>query len=100
MPRDRLLPWLVEGRGDIAAANLTITDKRRGLIDFSHPLLKNVNEIVVTGPAAPTVDTIESLPGKEIHVRPSCSYYEHLNRLNNTFKKQGKPPEIMIHTVS
>ena len=91
VPRDHLLPWLVEGRGDVAAANLTITEKRRELIDFSDPLLKNVNEIVVTGPAAPTVNTIESLSGKEIHVRPSSSYHEHLKRLNGTFEKQGKP---------
>ena len=96
VPRDRLLPWLVEGRGDIAAANLTITKGRRELVDFSYPELRNVNEILITGPAAPPVDTIESLSGKEIHVRPSSSYYEHLTRLNDTLAKQGKPPVNII----
>ena len=33
--RDELLPGLVAGRGDIAAANLTITDERRQQVDFS-----------------------------------------------------------------
>ena len=48
--RDELLPGLVEGRGDIAAANLTITDERREQVDFSNPIATGVSEIVVTGP--------------------------------------------------
>ena len=35
--RDRLFMDLVEGRGDIAAANLTITPQRLKLSDFSAP---------------------------------------------------------------
>ncbi len=35
VPRDKLLPWLIEGRGDIAMANLTITDERHKSVDFS-----------------------------------------------------------------
>src|SRR5579871_809279 len=46
--RDKLLPDLVAGRGDIVAANLTITPERRQTVDFSDPLLKNVKEVVVT----------------------------------------------------
>jgi len=33
--RDRLLPSLLEGKGDIAASNLTITAERRRQVDFS-----------------------------------------------------------------
>ena len=96
VPRDKLLPWLVEGRGDIAAANLTITKERQNTVDFTHPVLKNVKENLITGPGAPPVDSIESLSGKEIHVRPSSSYYEHLLQLNKKFKKQGKPPVKIV----
>ncbi|HEX5079199.1 MAG TPA: transporter substrate-binding domain-containing protein [Geminicoccaceae bacterium] len=39
VPRDQLLPALLEGRGDIAAANLTITPERQVLVDFADPLL-------------------------------------------------------------
>ena len=92
VPRDKLLPWLAEGRGDIAAANLTITDERRKSVDFSRPGFKNVSEILVSGPGAPEVKNLEGLSGKEIHVRPSSSYYEHLLNLNETFKKEGKAP--------
>ena len=90
VPRDYLIPWLIEGRGDIAAANLTITDERKKNVDFSDPLLKNVKEILITGPKAPSIENLNSLSGKEIHSRRSSSYYEHLKRLNRSFKKQGK----------
>ncbi len=87
--RDRLLPALAEGVGDIAAGNLTITPERQKRVDFSDPQLTGVEEIVVTGPKAPPVHTIEDLAGKEIHVRESSSYYESLQRLNARFKKKG-----------
>lgn len=48
--RDRLIPWLVEGRGDIASAGLTITPERQSVIDFSSPVTKPLAEILVTGP--------------------------------------------------
>ena len=88
--RDRLLPALAEGVGDIAAGNLTITPERQKRVDFSNPQLTGVEEIVVTGPKAPPVQTIDDLAGKEIHVRASSSYYESLQRLNAQFKKKGK----------
>jgi len=92
VPRDRLLPWLIEGRGDIASANLTITEERKKIVDFSRPGFTGVKEILVTGPAAPQVDSVEHLSGKEIHSRRSSSYFEHLNRLNASFEKRGKAP--------
>ena len=50
MPRDELLPTLLAGRADIAMANLTITPERRETVDFSDPFVKDVRELVVTGP--------------------------------------------------
>ena len=35
--RDKLLPALVKGLGDIALANLTITPERKKIVDFSDP---------------------------------------------------------------
>ena len=94
--RDRLLPALAEGFGEIAAGNLTITPARRKKVDFSAPHLTGVDEIVISGPATPPIKTLEDLSGKEIHVRKSSSYYESLMQLNNRFKKSGKPPVKII----
>jgi membrane-bound lytic murein transglycosylase MltF len=89
--RDELLPALVEGRGDVAAANLTVTEGREKLVDFTDPLLTEVSEIVVAGPESPAVATLDDLAGKEVFVRPSSSYFESLTELNARFKKEGKP---------
>ena len=67
--RDRLLQALNKGFGDAVAANLTITPERLAVVDFVDPWLKNVKEIVVTGPSSPKLDTIEDLAGREIRVR-------------------------------
>ena len=90
--RDELLPGLAEGRGDIAAANLTITDERREQVDFSNPLATGVSEIVVTGPGSPPIQSVQDLSGKEVFVRKSSSYYESLQGLNAELEKAGKPP--------
>ena len=88
--RDMLLPNLVKGLGDIAAGNLTITPERLKQVDFSDPYFKGVNEILVTGPAAPQVKTVEDLSGTEIYARASSSYYASLKSLNAKFKEAGK----------
>jgi membrane-bound lytic murein transglycosylase MltF len=90
--RDRLLPALLEGIGDIAAGNLTITPARQKNAEFSAPHLTGVDEIIISGPAAPPINSIEDLSGKEIHVRKSSSYYESILQLNARFKKSGKSP--------
>jgi len=94
--RDQLLPALIEGRGDIAAANLTITVARKKLVDFSDPMLTGVKEILVTGPTAAPIKVREDLSGKELHLRPSSSYYEHVALLNAVFKKQDQPPVKIV----
>jgi membrane-bound lytic murein transglycosylase MltF len=94
--RDQLIPWLVAGRGDIAAANLTITPQRQKQVDFSDPLAVGVKELLVTGPAAPEVKNLDDLAGKEIHVRRSSSYYESLMKLNQSFQRTGKPKMNLV----
>ncbi|HKZ32557.1 MAG TPA: lytic transglycosylase F [Vicinamibacteria bacterium] len=91
VPRDELLPRLLKGEGDIAAAQLTITPERSRLVDFSDPLAAGITEVLVTGPASPAVSSLEDLSGKELYVRASSSYAEHLKRLNAHFAKEGKP---------
>ncbi|WP_255988676.1 lytic transglycosylase F [Chitinolyticbacter albus] len=90
--RDRLLTDLVAGRGDIAAANITITAARDSKVDFTAPVYDNVREIVVTGPGAPPLTSIEALSGQEVFVRRSSSYWESLSALNARLAKSKKPP--------
>lgn len=92
VPRDELLPRLLKGEGDIAAAALTITPARSRQVDFSRPLADDVREVLVTGPAAPEIRSLDELSGKELYVRASSSYAEHLKRLNERFAKDGKAP--------
>jgi len=94
--RDQLIPGLVEGLGDLAVANLTITSQRRRQVDFSNPMRSGVEELLVSGPAAPPVTGIDDLAGQAIHVRKSSSYYESLILLNESFKKAGKPQMKLV----
>ncbi len=90
--RDQLIPRLLAGEGDIAAAQLTVTPERKKLVDFSDPVATGIQEVLVTGPGAPPVAGLEELSGYEVYVRPSSSYAEHLKKLNEHFKAEGKPP--------
>lgn len=76
--RQYLLQNLVDGLGDIAAGNLTVTPSRLAIVDFTDPHPKPVNEIVVTGPSAPLLKNVSDLEEVDIYVRKSSSYYEHL----------------------
>jgi len=96
--RGDLLPALVEGRGDIVYADLTITPERLRTIDFSDPLASGVREVLVTGPASPSVASLDDLGGKAIHVRRTSSYFEHLAALNAERRAAGKP-EIVVSEI-
>jgi membrane-bound lytic murein transglycosylase MltF len=90
--RDKLLPEVSQGRGDIAVGNLTITEERRKVVDFvSLPDQTSVKELVVTGPKSPAIGTVEDLAGKTVHVRKASSYHESLVALNGRFAKERKP---------
>ena len=97
--RDQLIPFLEQGRGDIAAASLTITPERQQKVDFSVPANNNVSELVVTGPGGPPIATLDDLAGKRVFVRPSSSYQGSLEKLNATFRQSGFE-EIIIAPAS
>ena len=93
--RDELLPALLAGHADFVAADLTPTEARSSDFNFSRPLLTGINEVIVTGPAAPEIATLEDLAGQEISVRQSSSYFEHLQRLSASMEASGlESPQI------
>ncbi|WP_341677324.1 lytic transglycosylase F [Niveibacterium sp. SC-1] len=93
--RDDLIPALLAGKGDIAVSNLTITEARAKQVDFSEPVYRDVSELVVSGPGAPEVSSVDDLSGKEVFVRKSSSYYESLVALNAQLAVKNKPPVVI-----
>ncbi|WP_159739375.1 lytic transglycosylase F [Vibrio atypicus] len=93
--RDELIPSLEKGYGDLIVANLTITDSRDQLIDFSLPVLKDVRELLVTNKSIPPLQNLIEMSGKEVWVRASSSYFESLQALNHQLDSQGLPPVIV-----
>ncbi len=77
---DQLVPWLLEGRGDVIAASFTVSPDRAQLVDFSQPYLQ-VQEMVVQRLAETRLTSLEQLKGRRISVRPGSSYARTLARL-------------------
>jgi ABC-type amino acid transport substrate-binding protein len=61
-------------------------------VDFTEPTGRNVVEILVTGPGAEPIGTVEDLSGKEVYLRKSSSYYQSIETLNAELAKGKKPP--------
>jgi len=95
-PREQILDRLKHGKGDIAIGNLTITDERKKLVDFSDPFVQNVSEILTTNKEYPTVSRSYDLSGKEVYVRKSSSYYENLLGLNEVLAFTDKEPVKIV----
>ena len=95
--RDKMFSALLAGNADLIAADLTETDRRNLLVDFTRPLLTNIDEIVVTGPDAPPLDSLDDLAGRNIFVGPATSYHEHLVDLAAEFRERGlEAPNIVL----
>ena len=88
--RENLLPLLAAGKGDLAVGNLTITNERLKMVDFSDPLGKGIDEILVSRAGKDDLNSIFDLAGKKIHTRKSSSYYESLVKLNESLKSLNK----------
>jgi membrane-bound lytic murein transglycosylase MltF len=92
VPRDQLIAGLLDGRGDVAAAMLTVTPERRKRVAFTRPLASGVREVLVNGPGTPPIESLEELSGREVFIRPSSAYAERIRKLNARLATLGKPP--------
>ena len=97
--RDQLVPALLAGQGDIIMAGLSITPERLDEVAFTIPVSKPVSEILVTGPAAPAIASIDDLSGQTVYVRHSSSYRESVEALNLQLEEAGSAP-VKIAPVS
>ena len=90
MSRDHLYPALERGEVDMVAAMVTVRPELEKLVAFSEPTRTNVSQVVVTGPGAPAISTVDDLAGQEVFVRKASVYHETLSHLNEQLKKRGK----------
>lgn len=97
--RNELVPKLIQGYGDIAAAGLTITDVRKKMVAFTAPYLRDINEVVVTNRKAGRLEKLSDLSGRKVYVRKSSSYFESLENLNLNLMEKGEMP-VQIEPLS
>jgi membrane-bound lytic murein transglycosylase F len=90
--RGDMIPFLLEGKGDLVAANLTATPERRDRVAFTVPV-KLVREQVVTRRSDDTISQPADLEGRRVAVRRSSSFWHTLKRL------RGKYPGIEVQEV-
>ena len=91
-PRNRLIHYLTAGLADIAMGNITITESHSLKVDFSIPFIRNSRELVVTGPGAPMLSSINDLAGQEISIQTPGSYQNSVDQLSQSFTGKGLPP--------
>jgi membrane-bound lytic murein transglycosylase MltF len=96
VPFGDLVPALLEGRGDIVAAGITATRDERHRVAFSAPYISSVKEVVVAHRGAERPTGLWDLGGREVYVRQSSSYAQHLERLNHRLLSKGRAPVRIV----
>jgi membrane-bound lytic murein transglycosylase F len=87
-----LVPALREGRGDLIAANMTVTDTREQLVDFTLPVDHSREQLVIRADAPP-VSAIEDLSGRTLAVQAKTSFMETARRIRQ------QVPDLHIQTL-
>jgi membrane-bound lytic murein transglycosylase MltF len=99
VPFDRLIPYLVEGKGDIAADGMTITPERQKQAAFSDPYLTDIDEVVVTNKSVEDLTSLEDLAGRTVYVVKASSYAEHLAALNDRLTQRSLAAIDMLEAL-
>jgi len=96
LSRDQMLPALLAGNADLIAGDLTITNIRSEFVDFSRPILTEINEVVVTGPSAPPLKSLDDLSGQDVLLSRSSSYFEHMVQIAADMGRRGIEPPVLL----
>jgi len=88
--RDRMLQAMVSGYGDLAIGGFPILESVSTLVDYSVPTIDHVRNLVVTGPGAPAIASLDDLAGQSVWVRPSSGYHEELTELSRRLVADGR----------
>ncbi|MEQ8349274.1 MAG: transporter substrate-binding domain-containing protein [Sneathiellaceae bacterium] len=87
---DQVFPMVRDGRADIAAGRLTVTQARKAEVAFSLPFRSDIEELVVSTPGSKAIDSLDGLVGVSIHVKKSSSFWGTLERINAHRRAAGK----------
>jgi membrane-bound lytic murein transglycosylase MltF len=98
MRPEQLEQALREGVGDVVGYGVIVTPEREKEALFTTAIDSDVKEVIVTGPKAPAMTTLEDLSGKEVYVNPLTAYNETLQRLSKEFEKAGRRPILVRAT--
>ena len=82
----KMLPLLLQGSGDIVAANLTITQSRKEQVNFTYPILHSIEQLVVAKTFTEKL-SIEKLSGIKIGVRPNTSFWDTITEIKESSLK-------------
>jgi membrane-bound lytic murein transglycosylase MltF len=96
MPFSDLIPALLDGRGDVIAAGMTVTPKREQQVAFTKPYLPEVREVVVTAKGVEEIHSIEDLAGRSVYINTATSYAESLESLNELLREQQREPVQVV----
>jgi len=81
---EQLIPYLIDGKGDIIAANLTVTQSRKQQIAFTVPV-DHSREQLITHTGDRTIKNTSDLKNRTIAVQKNTSYEETLNSLRQKY---------------
>jgi membrane-bound lytic murein transglycosylase MltF len=96
VPFEELIPALIDGRGDIAAALLTITPEREKQVNFVSGRRMKVSEVLVTHENVVDIQNLDDLAGRRIYVLRGSSYVEHLEALNEELASRMLSPMRVV----
>jgi len=100
-----MIPNLIDGTGDLIAASMTITPKRKREVLFSNGYM-DIQQHLIVHRDNRSIRTIEDLPGQTIHIRRGTSYQERLETLASQIPNltivlhEDVPTEELIRQVA
>lgn len=91
----RVASDLLNGNGDIVATLIYITETRKKEVDLV-PMASSQQDVVVAGPDAPALTSLEDLSGKEVYLYRQSLSWEKLSKLNQKLSAEKKRPIRLV----
>ena len=92
---DQLEAYLKEGIGDLIAYRIVVTAGTRAAGRFLDPDSNRCETDRRDGEEIRPVSSLQDLSGKKVFVNPLTTYYDNLQKVNESLRKQGKPPILI-----